>query len=513
MKGEGTVSRTSVEEFDAVLVGGGVMSATLGMLLAELQPDWRIAVVERLPEPGLESSSAWNNAGTGHAGLCEFNYTPRLADGSVDVSRAVEIGEQFAASLMFWAHLVQRGLLGPPETFLRPVPHLGFGRGAAGVAHLRARWEGLRDHPLFADLEFSDDREVLAAWLPLMFTGRTDDEPVAATRSPRGTDVDFGVLTRQLLSALEQRGGVVRLGHEVGSLRRRHGQWHLDVRDRGTNARRRLRTPYVFVGAGGGTLPLLQKARVPEVRRYGAFPISGRFLRTSRPDMVAAHRAKVYGHAAPGAPTISVPHLDHRTVDGREYLLFGPFAAFSPRFLRTGRRTDLLRSVRAGNLPVLAAAARDNRSLMAYLVRQVVQPPRGRLAALRAFVPEARPEDWELVTAGQRVQVLKLSGSPGRQRGAMVGFGTEIVTSAGGSLAALLGASPGASTAASTMVDVLAAGFPDRMAEWGPMLREIAPSAAEMARLGPAELAARTARARSVLGLDASPAAVREHSA
>lgn len=273
------------------------------------------------------------------------------------------------------------------------------------------------------------------------------------------------------------------------------------TRNHDTGARATLRTPYVFVGAGGGTLPLLQKARVPEVRRYGVFPISGQFLRTSRPDLVAAHRAKVYGHAAPGAPAISVPHLDHRTVDGQQYLLFGPFAAFSPRFLRTGRPTDLVRSVRPGNLPVLAASARDNRSLMAYLVRQVAQSARARVAALRAFVPDASPDDWELITAGQRVQVLKMSGG----RGAMVGFGTEIVTSAGGSLAALLGASPGASTAASTMIDVLAASFPDRMADWAPRLDEFVPAMAD-----PAELAARTAAAREVLGLDPVPAVARE---
>ncbi|SEL92232.1 malate dehydrogenase (quinone) [Blastococcus sp. DSM 46786] len=484
------------EKFDAVLVGGGVMSATLAALLGELEPGWRIAVVERLAEAGLESSGAWNNAGTGHAGLCEFNYTPRRADGSVDVTRAVEIGEQFTASLVFWAHLVAAGRIGPPRDFVRPLPHLGLGRGPDGVAHLRARWEALRGHPLFAGTEWSDDRAVLADWLPLVFGDRPDDGPVAVTRSAQGTDVDFGVLTRQLLAALRARGGVVALGHEVTGLARAGGAWSVDVREVATREPRRLRAPWVFVGAGGATLPLLQRARVPEVRRYGAFPISGLFLRTARPDLVAAHRAKVYGHAAPGAPSISVPHLDHRTVDGREHLLFGPFAAFSPRFLRTGRRSDLLRSVRPGNLPVLAASARDNRSLMAYLVRQLAQTPRGRLDALRAFVPSAEAGDWELVPAGQRVQLLKMSGG----RGAMVGFGTEVVTSAGGSLAALLGASPGASTAAATMVDVLAASFPGRMARWAPRLQEVA--AAGPGRPDAAELLGRAEAARRVLDLD-----------
>ena len=485
------------EEFDAVLVGGGIMSATLATMLGELEPGWRIAVVERLDEAGLESSSAWNNAGTGHAGLCEFNYTPRRPDGTVDVSQAVQIGEQFAASLLFWARLTSAGVLGPPGDFLRPVPHLGFGRGAEGVAHLRGRYEALREHPLFADTEYSCDPAVLSDWVPLMFADRPRGVPVALTRSTRGTDVDFGVLTRRLLDAVRGRGGNDLLRHEVTSLDRRDGSWHLGVRDRRTGAPRRLRAPFVFVGAGGGTLPLLQRAGVPEVRRYGAFPISGRFLRTARPDLVAVHRAKVYGHAEPGAPTISVPHLDHRTVDGREYLLFGPFAAFSPRFLRTGRRTDLLRSVRPGNLPVLAASARDNRSLMAYLVRQIAQTAAARTASLRTFVPTVRAEDWELVPAGQRVQVLKTSGG----RGAMVGFGTEIVTSAGGSLAALLGASPGASTAVATMVDVLATSFPARMAEWAPRLHEIAPATGAGGRPDPADLTARTDEARRILGL------------
>lgn len=504
---KGTLMRK--EQFDAVLIGGGVMSATLAALLGELEPGWRIAVVERLDEAGLESSSAWMNAGTGHAGLCEFNYTPRRADGSVDVARAVEIGEQFAASLILWAHLVTADRIGSPQDFIRPVPHLGFGRGAEGVAHLRARWAALRGHPLFAGTELSDDRSQLADWLPLMFGDRPDDGPVAVTRATQGTDVDFGVLTRRLLSALRSRGGDVRLAQEVTSLERSGGAWVVDVRDRRTGAACRLRTPYVFVGAGGGTLPLLQRARVPEVRRYGAFPISGRFLRTSDPDLVAAHHGKVYGHAAPGAPSISVPHLDHRTVEGREHLVFGPFAAFSPRFLRTGRLSDLLRSVRPDNLPVLAASARDNRSLMAYLVRQLAQTPEGRLDALRTFVPEASADDWELVTAGQRVQVLKMSGG----RGAMVGFGTEVVTSAGGSLAALLGASPGASTAAATMVDVLGASFPGRMTSWAPRLAEIAPSAAGPEGLDADELLIRSQAARRVLRLDEGTGGPREERA
>lgn len=485
-----------MEDWDVVLVGGGVMSATLGVLLSELEPRWRITVVERLGQAGLESSSTWNNAGTGHAGLCEFNYTPRRPDGSVDVSSAVDIGERFLVSLQFWAHFVEHGL-GPADTFIRSVPHVGFGRGRDGLAYLRGRWEGLRDHPLFADMEFSDDAKVLASWLPLMFEDRSGAEPVAATRSTQGTDVDFGVLTRKLLSVLEARGAVLRLRHEVKRLHRDDDLWHLDVRDRATKGRRTLQAPFVFVGAGGGTLSLLQSAPIPEVRRYAAFPVSGQFLRTDRPELVARHQAKAYGHAAPGAPSISVPHLDRRVVDGQEYLLFGPFAAFSPRFLTHGRLTDLVRSIRPGNLPVLLAAVRDNRLLVTYLVRQVTQPAAARIAALRQFVPSVQSEDWELITAGQRVQLLKSSGG----RGTIVGFGTEILVSADGSLAALLGASPGASTAASTMIDVLNASFPQRIRDWEPQLRRIAPAAGRVNELDRAELAAMVAGARQALGL------------
>lgn len=464
---------------DVVLIGAGIMSTTLGVLLGRLRPDWRVTVVERLAEAGLESSAAWNNAGTGHAGLCEFNYSPRRPDGTVDVSSAVDIAERFTTSLRFWARLVEQDLLGSPGDFIRPVPHMGLGRGADGVAYLRARHEALRGHPLFAGQEFCDDPAELATWLPLVFDGRSDRSPVAVTRSAQGTDVDFGVLTRRLLAVMRRQGATVRLRREVESLRHRDGLWHVALRGGEV-----LRARFVFVGAGGATLPLLQSAGVPEVRGLGVFPISGRFLRTSKPELVAAHRAKLYGHAAPGAPPISVPHLDRRVVDGREHLLFGPFAAFSPRFLTRGRLTDLVRSVRPDNVPTLLAAARDNRDLMGYLVRQVAQSDRARLASLRDFVPSARAQDWEPVTAGQRVQLLRTTNG----RGKLVGFGTEVLTSAGGSLGALLGASPGASTAVSTVVDVLAACFPDQIGGWRARLRE--------------QALADLAHARAVLGLE-----------
>jgi malate dehydrogenase (quinone) len=458
---------------EIVLVGAGIMSATLGTLLTRLQPDWHVTVVERLGDGGRESSHAWHNAGTGHAGLCEFNYTPRDPSGAVDASGAIRVGERFATSLRLWAHLVEQDLL-PPD-FLEPVPHMGFGRGADGVAYLRARHEALRDHPLFAGLEYSDDRSVLAEWLPLMFAHRDRREPVAVTRAPQGTDVDFGLLTRHLLAAMARRGATVRTDTEVRALHRAGDRWQVRLDD-GTT----LPARFVFVGAGGATLPLLRSAGLPEVRGLGGFPISGQFLRTSRPDLVAAHHAKLYGHAEPGEPTLSVPHLDRRVVAGREYLMFGPFAAFSPRFLTHGRPLDLARSLGRDNVATLLAAARDNRPTVSYLVRQLAQTRSGRLAALRRFVPSARAEDWELVTAGQRVQVLRRTAG----RGTITGFGTEVVVAGDRTLAGLLGASPGASSAAADMVDVLATCFPDRMPGWAPHLHQTMPLPRARAVLG-----------------------------
>ncbi|MFD1212965.1 malate dehydrogenase (quinone) [Arthrobacter sp. GCM10027362] len=462
---------STAKQYDAVIVGAGIMGTTMAGLLARLEPDWRIAVVERLPAAGLESSHAWHNAGTGHAGLCEFNYTPQAADGSVDISSALAINEQFRVSCQYWAHLAGAGRLGDPAAFIRPVPHFSLAHGRAGVEYLRARHRALSGHLPFADMEYSEDPAVLAGWLPLMFGSRPQGEPVAATRVRSGTDVDYGELSRQLLADAARQGADIMLDRQVTGLKHDGAGWNVATRPRG-GAGHRLRARYVFLAAGGATLPLLQQAGVPETRTFGGFPISGRFYRTSKPELVARHRAKVYGHAAAGAPPISVPHLDTRVVDGREYLMFGPYGAFSPRFLRHGSLWDLVRSVRPSNLPTLLAAARDNSGLVGYLVRQILLSDRDRFAQLRRFVPDADPADWELITAGQRVQVVKTTAG----RGTIAGFGTEVVTSAGGSLAALLGASPGASASVSIVLEVLLRSFPDNIRAWEPRIRDMIPS-------------------------------------
>jgi malate dehydrogenase (quinone) len=470
---------STVEPVDVVLVGGGIMSATLATLLSELEPSWRIEIVERLDGIALESTDAWNNAGTGHAALCELNYTPERADGSIDIAKAVTINEQFALSCQLWDHLRDEGRL-PDDGFRSAVPHLTFARGAADVDYLRRRHAALTAHPRFAHLEYSEDPATIASWAPLVMADRDPDEPVAATRALDGLDVDFGTLARHMVDDLVARGTRVRLQHEVRRIsRRRGGGWRLHLVDRAWNAspkRSTLDARFVFIGAGGGALRLLQAAGIPEIKGYGGFPISGQFLRTTDPALVERHRGKVYGKAAVGSPPMSVPHLDTRVVQGNPALLFGPYAGWSMKFLKAGSWTDLVRTVRPGNLIPLVAVAVHNLDLLKYLVTEVLANRDARLRTLRGFMPTARERDWELITAGQRVQVIKRG-----KGGGVLEFGTELITAADGSIAGLLGASPGASTAASAMLDLLRRCFPDRFAGWRPRLEEMMPQLAERA--------------------------------
>jgi malate dehydrogenase (quinone) len=458
---------------DVVLVGGGIMSATLASLLGIVAPDWTIEVFESGAAVAEESSGPWNNAGTGHSALCELNYTPARPDGSVDPAKAVGINEQFQVSRQFWSHLVRAGLTDSPKTFITSVPHISFVTGDDGHAYMRNRYQALAPQPLFAGLEYTDDPAELASWVPLMMTDRSTKQPVAATRSLAGTDVNFGALTRLMLDAAVDRGVQLHLQHRVLKVRRdSNGRWATTVRDQATGKRRTVRSRFLFVGAGGGALPLLQGAGIPEIKGFGGFPVSGQFLRTRNPQLVAQHQAKVYGQAKVGAPPMSVPHLDLRLIDGEQALLFGPYAGFSPKFLKAGSLWDLPRSVRAGNLGSMLGAGWANIPLTKYLIGQVLQSEKSRFRALEEFVPTAESGDWELITAGQRVQVIKQDD---RGRGVLQ-FGTELIVGADGSIAGLLGASPGASTATSAMLTLLERAFPDRVEAWKPLLQEAIPS-------------------------------------
>jgi malate dehydrogenase (quinone) len=464
---------------DVVLIGAGVMSATLAILLKELQPDLTMEIFESLEGIATESSDAWNNAGTGHAALCELNYTPQKADGSVDCSKAFQINESFKISAQFWAYLVENKRIASPKSFISRIPHLSFVRGAEDVAFLRKRYEGLSRHHLFNNMEFSDDPKRLAEWIPLVMEGRDPAEPVAATRVEIGTDVNFGALTRHLVAYLQGQDGVtVRVRHEVLNLRRQSdASWRLHVLDRATGAKRFVRAKFVFLGAGGGALPLLQKSGIPEGRGFGGFPVSGQWLCCENEELIAKHFAKVYGKASVGAPPMSVPHLDTRMIEGRRGLLFGPFAGFTTKYLKNGSLFDFPLAIKPDNLVPMTAAAFQNIDLTRYLIGQVLQSPNDRLAALKEFVPQAQMKDWKLQVAGQRVQVIKKDP----KKGGILQFGTEVICSKDGSIAALLGASPGASTSVEIMLKIIQQCFPDKIASvaWQTKLKQMIPSHGE----------------------------------
>jgi len=490
----------SEETVDVVLIGGGIMSATLGSLLSQLQPDWSIRLYERLGDVAQESSNAWNNAGTGHAALCELNYMPENPDGSVSAAKAISINEQFQVSRQYWSYLVEHGQLPEPHNFINTTPHMTFVKGAANIEYLKKRVEALKDQPLFPDMEYTEDLERIAQWTPLLAKKRPDGVKVAATRIEAGTDVDFGALTKFLLRDLERRGGEIHTNHHVTSLRRKKdGTWRLKLRQTVGQTPRVVRARFVFVGAGGGALALLQHSGIPEIKGFGGFPISGQFFKTTNPKIVALHQAKVYGKAAVGAPPMSVPHLDTRVVDGETALLFGPYAGFTPKFLKSSTWFDLPFSIRFHNLIPMVQVGLKNFDLVKYLASEVFASRAKKLKALREFMPTAKDRDWELITAGQRVQVMKKDP----EKGGVLQFGTEVITGADGTIAGLLGASPGASTAAPIMLDVLSRCFPDRMAGWEPKLREMIPSYGKNLSDDPAAAEASLAATAEVLRLNA----------
>lgn len=492
---------------DVILIGAGIMSATLGTLLKQLAPDWNIKVFEKLTSAGEESSNEWNNAGTGHSALCELNYTVERPDGSVDISKAIKVNEHFQISRQFWSYLVKSNLIRNPRDFIMPLPHLSYVHGEQNVLFLKRRFEALSKHPLFVGMEFSDDKKKLAEWIPLMMKNRTGNEPIAATKIDSGTDVNFGALTRMLMEHLKKQNVDIHYQHSVKNMKRTsNGSWELAVKNLKSGTVERHTAQFVFIGAGGGSLHLLQKSGIPEGKHIGGFPVSGIFMVCKNPKVVEQHHAKVYGKASVGAPPMSVPHLDTRFIDNKKSLLFGPFAGFSPKFLKTGSNADLITSVKLHNLLTMLAAGVKEISLTKYLIQQLMLSKEQRMAELRDFVPDAKSEDWDMVLAGQRVQVIKDTAQGGK---GTLQFGTEVVTAADGSIAALLGASPGASTAVHVMLEILQKCFPQHMDAWEPKIKEMVPSYGEslvdnLSLLN--QVHASTAR---VLGLTAEKSVVR----
>ncbi|PQE02589.1 putative malate:quinone oxidoreductase [Mycolicibacterium parafortuitum] len=464
---------SEAEKTDVLLVGAGIMSATLSALLRLVEPNWTMTLVERLDGVAAESSDAWNNAGTGHSALCELNYTPAKPDGSIDISKAINVNEQFQVSRQFWAYAVENGVLPEVRSFLNPIPHVSFVTGADNVQYLRKRYNALVTNPLFATMEFIDDTDEFARRLPLMAEGRDLREPVGLNWTQDGTDVDFGSLSRQLLGFGAKQGLSTLFGHSVTDLdQKSDGTWNVKVVNGRTGHKRVFNAKFVFVGAGGGALPLLQKAGIKEAKGFGGFPVGGQWLRTGNPDLTARHQAKVYGLPPLGAPPMSVPHLDTRVINDKSWLLFGPFAGWSPKFLKQGKVTDLPFSVRPDNLVSMLGVGLTEMGLLKYLIGQLLLSEAARVENLREFAPTAKNSDWELDIAGQRVQVIRKA----KGKGGVLEFGTTVLSAADGSIAGLLGASPGASTAVPAMFDVMQRCFADRYPSWEPKLKEMVPS-------------------------------------
>ncbi|HCM04703.1 MAG TPA: malate dehydrogenase (quinone) [Oceanospirillales bacterium] len=490
----------TITEIDVLLVGGGVMSATLGTLLNKLDPSLKLTMVERLDQVAHESTDGWNNAGTGHAGYCELNYTPQNAQGEVEIDRALAINANFEISLQLWSALIGSGDLPAPENFINTTPHISFVWGEENVAFLRERFEKLSAHHLFEGMEYSEDHDVLRKWMPLVMKDRDANEKIAATRIPFGSDVDFGSLTRNLVSSLEEREQFeLLLSHEVSELTKtKDGRWNVTLKNRITRASKIINAGFVFLGAGGGALPLLQKSNIDESKGYGGFPVSGQWLVCQDEETIKQHHAKVYGKAAIGAPPMSVPHLDTRIINGKPALLFGPYAGFTTKFLKAGSKLDLFKSVRGNNLLPMMNVGMNNMDLTKYLISEVMQSHEDRMNSLREYFPQAISEKWKLADAGQRVQIIKKDGS----NGGKLEFGTELVAAKDGSLAALLGASPGASVAAQAMIEVIERCMSERLnADWKTQLKEWIPSYGE-SLIENGELLKRTRKnTLSVLGL------------
>lgn len=469
------MTKAKTHSSDVVLIGAGIMSATLGMFLKQLEPGLKIEILERLDSAAAESSDAWNNAGTGHSAFCELNYTPEKEDGTIDTSKAEKIAESFEVSKQFWSYLVAHHVIKMPADFIRPIPHMSFVWGEKNVEYLRKRYDALQQCHLFKGMQFSNDAQKIAEWIPLVMQGRTLNEPVAATRMDLGTDVNFGALTRCLLDCLQKTEGVqLHFEQQVIDLEKQNDQWLVTIKNETTGERTRIAAKFVFIGAGGGSLPLLLKSGIPEAQGYGGFPVGGQWLRCSNEKIIQQHNAKVYGTAKLGSPPMSVPHLDTRWIKGKTELLFGPFAGFTTKFLKHGSVLDLFRSIKWTNIKPMILAGIHNIPLTKYLIDQVRLTPDARIDALKEYYPDAQKDDWKLSTAGYRVQVIKKD----EEEGGILEFGTEVVSANDGSIAALLGASPGASTSVSIMINLLNRCFPNEMqsSNWQNKLVEMIPS-------------------------------------
>tara|TARA_Y100001968_G_scaffold308727_1_gene327852 strand:+ start:6101 stop:7588 length:1488 start_codon:yes stop_codon:yes gene_type:complete len=436
-------------KYDAVLVGAGIMSTTLAILITEILPNVKILIIEKLESAGLESTGAFNNAGTGHAANCELNYTPINKDGNFQMDKALKINNAFEITMEFWASLYKSDKIDIGK-FLKFIPHISFVNGKENSEFLYRRYLQMREYREFENMEFSSSFDAISSWAPLITMDRDIGEKIAATRIKRGTDINFEALTHEYLSYLRTNKNVeIKFSTELINLKRyEKNNWELFLKQKDKEIY--MVSNYIFLGAGGDSIKLLQKSKIPEGKLYGGFPVSGKWLITDNVKLTSQHNSKVYGKAEIGSPPMSVPHLDARWIKGKKFLLYGPFAGATTKFLKKGSHFDLFNSFKKENILSIFDVGFNNFDLINYLISQSLQNHSSRIKSLRKMMPSALSSDWSLRNAGQRVQIIKKT-----KQGGVLKFGTEVVNSEDGSLTALLGASPGASTSVQIMIEVL----------------------------------------------------------
>jgi malate dehydrogenase (quinone) len=431
---------------NVVIVGAGIMGTTFAVLAKEMAPDLDITILERLDSAGAGNSSAFWNAGTGHEANCELNYTP-VDEEVISVEKALKIHAQFNVAKQFWAYLVEKGVMKDPKTFINQTRHCTIVSESA-IEELRLRFSEMSAHHFFEHMRYSEDFDEIKSWIPYTMDERPRDEKMAATVVETGTDVNFGALTEQMAAhAVNDLGVRIEYGTHVKRVHKSPtGRWIIEAVTRGEPVQHRA--DVLFVGAGGGAFPLLKKSHLPFVHRFAGFPVGGRFLQAPiREDQADYYRAKTYGKAKVGAPPMSVPHLDLRVVDGKHYLLFGPFASFNLVLERGRGFLDYLRSIRLHDIPNLLNVTLEHFALVKYLVSETFKGEKSMLAELDEFAPGlSRKFDWKPINAGQRVQII---------RDGDLQMGTEILVSRDKTYGTLLGASPGASVSPEVMLRCL----------------------------------------------------------
>ena len=486
---------------DVLIIGTGIMGTTLATLLKELDPKIQVDLIEKLEDAGLESSNTLNNAGTGHAGYCELNYTPLIANGKINIQKALEINAKFEISLQFWSYLSKKYSSFKPKNFISKVPHISIVRGEKDVAFLKKRYLALKKNHLFNQIEFTINPRIIKKWVPLIDC-KNLTESIGATRFKSGSDVDFGSLTKELIKILVKKSSFkLHKNLEALSIKKidNHG-WGVTTKGVASKKEINFKANFVFITSGGDSLRLLQKTNIPEQIGYAGFPVNGKWLICNNPKINLQHTAKVYGKAQIGSPPMSMPHLDLRVVNGKRVLLFGPFASFTCKFLNSGSHLDLIKSIKFHNIKSILSVFLREWKLLIYLIKQTMHSNSFRMNELRRFYPNANSQDWSLMSAGKRVQIIK----PSKKFGGTIEFGTEIIFNAENNLAALLGASPGASVSASSMIEIINKCFKEKSKtkDWQSQLKKIMPVSSDRLIKDPTLIHKLRARAYKTLYLN-----------